>query len=106
MRLHPHTHTHTHTHTQVSTHLSAPKHTSPHLPALSITPWLRVQSYSSSQGSLTEIKKKKKRKSVILTGFTFMKPVDLCSLHLPTGDCYTAENHCCNITRIVLGLRL
>ena len=47
-----------------------------------------------------------KKKSVILTGFTFMKPVDLCSLHLPTGDCYTAENHCCNITCIVLGLRL
>lgn len=88
-------------HTHVSTHLSAPKHTFPHLPALSITLWLRVQSYSSLQGSLTE-----KKKSVILTGFTFMKPVDLCSLHLPTGDCYTAENHCCNITCIVLGLRL
>lgn len=91
----------TRTHTHVSTHLSAPKHTFPHLPALSITLWLRVQSYSSLQGSLTE-----KKKSVILTGFTFMKPVDLCSLHLPTGDCYTAENHCCNITCIVLGLRL
>lgn len=34
-------------------------------------------------------------------GYTFMKPVDLCSLDVPRGDYYTAENHYCNITCIV-----
>lgn len=37
-------------------------------------------------------------------GYTFMKPVDLCSLDVPRGDYYTAENHYCNITCIVLEL--
>lgn len=94
MRLHAHTHTWAHTCQPLNTLF----HT--------------CQLYLSLCGSgcrvtpACKVLWQRKKKSVILTGFTFMKPVDLCSLHLPTGDCYTAENHCCNITCIVLGLRL
>lgn len=68
----------------VHSHMNTPASTKTHIspPASLIyhsadSPAQRVKSYTSFQCSLTKIK--------LLAGFTFMKPVDLCSLHLPRG---------------------
>lgn len=82
----------------MNTHLPAPKHTSSHFIYCStaqVAEFCQLPDFSD-----------KDKKVSFLAAFTFMKPVDLCSRHLPTGDYYTAENHYCNITYIVLGLRL
>lgn len=90
-------------HRSLKTGASGPgsdKHTSLHLPALFMTAPLRVQSYARVHRSVPAMIKK----SHFLLDSIFMNPVDLCSLHVPTGDYYTVQSHYCNKTCIVLEL--